>query len=72
MFDHDKTDFALTGKHEGLDCHACHVEPTDGEVEQSGSCYTCHQSDDIHRGRFGRNCSRCHTSESFRDIDMRQ
>lgn len=68
-FDHNRqTDFTLDGKHRGLNCQACHTTPTDQKVEQSSSCISCHQSDDIHSGGFGRSCERCHTTDSFSDI----
>jgi hypothetical protein len=68
-FDHDtQTDFALTGAHDGLDCHACHREPVDGRITLDSTCETCHRSDDVHRGEFGADCAECHTTESFRDL----
>ena len=66
-FDHDKqTRFPLTGKHEGLACNACHIEPADGKVEASTNCATCHAKDDVHKGEFGSKCDSCHSTESFR------
>jgi hypothetical protein len=69
-FDHDlETSFALTGKHQGLICSACHkkgLEPADAPVE----CVDCHRKNDIHRGNFGANCARCHVTSSFSEIIM--
>lgn len=71
LFDHDKqTDFQLSGAHKNLNCQSCHTEPTQGEVEQSQMCGTCHLNDDVHNRRFGRNCDRCHTTDSFNEIRM--
>jgi hypothetical protein len=69
-FDHDlRTDFALTGKHKGLVCSACHNRPGDpGDV--AIQCGACHRRDDIHRGEFGDDCARCHTTEDFARITM--
>jgi hypothetical protein len=68
-FDHDvQTDFALTGAHEGLNCHACHRTPVDGTIVLSTTCGSCHRGDDVHRGEFGSDCAQCHTTESFRDL----
>jgi hypothetical protein len=65
-FDHgEQTDFALTGAHDGLDCHACHREPVVGSVGLTQSCGSCHRSDDVHDGEFGQDCEQCHTTESF-------
>lgn len=67
-FDHGKaTHFALTGAHTRLECAACHREPPD-KVKPAMECVACHQHDDVHFGRFGRQCSRCHETTSFRQV----
>lgn len=65
-YDHDRqTRFALTGAHKGLICSACHRRA--GDPAKTGQqCLDCHQRDDIHRGGFGDDCARCHTTTSFR------
>jgi len=68
-FDHKtQTKFELTGSHEGLECHACHIEPVKEKMRQSKECFNCHQKDDTHRGRFGRPCQRCHETRKFREV----
>jgi hypothetical protein len=70
-FDHaQQTRFALHGAHEGLDCLACHREPTRGRVRASPECVACHERDDPHRGNFGRDCGRCHTETSWNGADL--
>ena len=70
-FDHDlQTDFVLDGKHEGIDCHACHKQPVRKKVKQSSTCEACHRVDDVHDGRFGRYCDRCHNTESFDVVEI--
>ena len=67
-FDHDRlTGFALDGAHAGLDCHACHRErvAATADISLPLECGSCHRSDDIHDGEFGRDCEQCHTTESF-------
>ena len=65
-FDHDKqTDFALTGRHEGLACIACHTKPSKSNAIAGRTCIACHRSDDIHRGEFGERCDACHSTEAF-------
>lgn len=65
-FNHNKqTKFPLTGSHVGLDCHRCHTKPVDGPPKISTVCGTCHQKNDVHRGRFGPNCGRCHSTRRF-------
>lgn len=67
-FDHDRqTDYALTGRHKGLICSACHVRAGD-PAKLSSQCISCHRRNDIHRGGFGEDCERCHTTGSFADI----
>ena len=65
-FDHGaKTHFPLTGAHQALRCADCHVKPA-GEVKLSRECVSCHASDEVHGGQFGRQCDRCHTTITFR------
>lgn len=66
-FDHNiQTDYKLEGAHTGLQCQACHQTPMNKNVQLSSSCVSCHDDDDVHRGRFGQQCDRCHTVESFK------
>ena len=65
-FDHGaKTHFPLDGAHKALRCADCHVKPVE-EVKLSRNCVSCHASDDMHAGQFGRQCERCHTTTTFR------
>lgn len=70
LFDHQKTDFPLKGKHRNVDCKSCHLETeVGGEPFQRfagvpfESCADCHE--DVHNNQFGRDCKQCHTEESF-------
>lgn len=72
-FNHNETEFPLAGKHRALDCSACHKtggETTADNVFQDYkgkhflNCITCHE--DVHETRFGTDCRKCHTEESFR------
>ncbi len=70
-FDHNKrTDYVLDGKHDGLDCLACHREAIRGKIELPTTCYACHRSKDVHRGGFGRKCEQCHTTKGFREVEL--
>ncbi|MCB9068851.1 MAG: hypothetical protein H6629_13705 [Calditrichae bacterium] len=42
IFDHDNTDFPLTGAHTGVDCNSCHAS---GYTGTPTACVSCHQSD---------------------------
>jgi hypothetical protein len=69
-FDHDTaTQFPLAGKHKGLICTACHAKPGDPHL-QATACISCHQRDDVHKGNFGTNCEKCHTTNDFTEIIM--
>jgi len=70
QFDHDTTDYTLTGAHKGLACNGCHKEAPAGETPDT--CISCHEADDAHHGRFGRNCSRCHSTDKFNHVRMGQ
>ena len=67
-FDHDRrTDFALTGKHDGLVCSACHARAGDpGDL--GTACSSCHKRDDVHSGRFGEECAACHVTSEWNAI----
>lgn len=68
-FDHStQTNYKLEGAHAGLECKACHQQPMGKNVHTPDSCFSCHDDDDIHHGRFGQQCDRCHTVESFKKI----
>lgn len=61
--DHNLFTFKLTGKHTTVFCEKCHINnvfrgtPTD--------CYSCHQKNDNHKGRFGTNCAACHSTSGW-------
>ncbi len=72
-FNHDKTDFALLGKHKTVACIDCHLKETkNGEAFQRFSgvafknCSSCHK--DEHNNNLGPNCKECHNETSFTDL----
>ena len=72
LFDHNtQTDYPLDGKHEGLDCHACHTKPVKDKIELPTNCFGCHEKDDNHAGQLGRQCEKCHVTESFKTIKIK-
>ncbi len=72
-FNHNsQTRFKLDGAHEGLECLGCHRQEVDSEIELPLICISCHQTDDVHRGKFGRQCSRCHISKSFKEVKVKR
>jgi hypothetical protein len=69
-FDHSKTKFPLLGKHQTVKCVDCHkIEIINGKKFQKfnglkfANCTACHE--DVHKNKFGQDCKRCHTEESF-------
>jgi Cytochrome c7 and related cytochrome c len=70
-FDHAKTDYPLTGKHQEVGCEACH-KPRPGAAPvfkpvAHADCVACHT--DPHHGRFTGACSACHVTRGFTIID---
>jgi hypothetical protein len=69
-FNHNVTNFKLKGKHNTIDCFACHKK-TDNEKlvfqdligKSESNCLACHN--DTHEGKFGLECVKCHNEESF-------
>ena len=63
-FDQSLAAFALTGKHVEVGCQDCHANQVFAGTPQD--CFTCHQLDDPHEGRFGSDCAACHTADGSR------
>jgi hypothetical protein len=66
-FDHDKTRFALTGKHIDTKCADCHKNNNYKETPQA--CYACHRKDDDqkgHKGQYGDKCDSCHGTKLWK------
>jgi hypothetical protein len=78
-FDHQKTGYALAGKHAGVECSKCHNAKHVGEAERrtivvkdlnrtflglSQTCATCHE--DKHRKQFASDCAACHTFSGWK------
>ncbi|WP_439101257.1 cytochrome c3 family protein [Congregibacter sp.] len=65
-FDHDLTDFSLTGSHEDIACDSCHTSAPVEDTPQE--CGSCHAADDVHAGAFGNQCERCHQTSDFTKV----
>ncbi len=76
-FAHDKSAFALAGKHRDVACEKCHtlmLEQGGGEDSlflqftriAHNQCSDCHK--DPHQTRLGADCARCHTADSWRQV----
>ena len=69
-FDHNTTKFPLAGKHKTVSCEKCHISTAanrDNDSRYYGlqftNCASCHK--DVHENKFGQDCKKCHTEESF-------
>jgi len=74
-FDHDATEYPLTGRHRDVACHECHATSPDHVAGTRGAldpafgalryaeCSSCHR--DTHQGRLGSRCSNCHLTTGF-------
>ena len=69
-FNHENTQFPLTGAHTSVDCNLCH---TNGYSGTPTECKACHQTDydntsnPSHQGSgFGTNCEDCHTTTAWK------
>ena len=63
MFDHDMSNFPLTGLHALVACDSCH---TDRQFKSAHKqCVDCHGVDDVHKARLGPNCAQCHNTNGW-------
>lgn len=63
-FDHDKTKYALRGKHVDVPCVQCHFGNRYKDTPQI--CVSCHAPDDVHHGERGPKCGDCHTTSGWK------
>ena len=62
-FDHNLSNFPLTGAHVNMTCEACHVG---GQFQGlSTACVACHAEPAFHAGQFGTECAACHTTSAW-------
>lgn len=80
-FDHDKSQYPLTGLHKKVKCEKCHKLITDNKFEKDKdyiqfriddfkNCLSCHK--DIHNGKFGNDCTKCHTTNGWKKYNDKQ
>jgi hypothetical protein len=71
-FDHARTSYPLTGKHQSVECVKCHTN-IGGEEDHAvrfaaqthDNCTPCHA--DPHDKRLGNDCASCHGTHGWRD-----
>ncbi len=71
-FDHDNTDYPLTGAHIQVNCAECHIDGQYADI--ASECFDCHEEDynnaryegSTHRGAgFSHDCEACHTTNNW-------
>ncbi len=69
-FNHNTSKFPLLGKHKTVSCEKCHKPMVINGKSQPqwegilfNNCTSCHK--DVHEDKFGQNCKKCHSEESF-------
>ncbi len=62
-FDHNRSNFPLTGAHTDVKCEQCHVN---GQFKGTAStCVSCHAEPAVHAGQFGTDCASCHSTTAW-------
>ncbi len=67
-FDHDRTRFALSGKHITATCKSCHADTNYKETPRA--CIACHKKEDAHKGRYGDKCDSCHDAKDWKQSNF--
>jgi len=65
-FDHDVTDYPLTGQHAKTACEGCH-KPNLKFRAAPRACIGCHRAKDVHKGSLGEGCAACHDTSKWKD-----
>jgi len=69
-FDHDRdTEYPLDGRHDKVHCDACHTGILH-EMPPATECVDCHDRDDEHQGRYGRDCGACHKPQGWSEASF--
>ena len=65
-FDHNLTEFALTGGHIKVACDGCHKPAVKFRAAPS-TCIGCHRKDDVHKTSLGEDCAACHGVDTWKN-----
>ncbi len=68
LFDHGKTRFPLTGRHNGVICQDCHASKRFKDTPRD--CIACHLKDDKHKASLGTQCETCHNTRHWKSWDF--
>ena len=67
LFDHNDSDYPLTGRHRQVECSGCHVAGKRW-AEAPSTCFACHEKDQPHKGNLGKECDTCHQDIGWRQV----
>ena len=67
-FDHNRTRFALVGRHLLATCKNCHETPRYRDARRD--CTACHLKEDTHKQTLGVRCETCHTTRGWKLWDF--
>ncbi len=78
-FDHNKSNFPLTGKHRDVKCEKCHKRIVDNKYKDNPDylkftglkhlhCIDCHE--DVHKNKFGERCESCHKTSGWKNYKL--
>lgn len=65
-FNHDETEFPLTGRHKEVSCASCHVRHRYKETPRE--CVACHLINDIHDSPVDSRCQDCHRPDGWEEV----
>ncbi len=67
LFQHNRDSaFKIDGAHQPLVCASCHKSIAFKPLEKA--CVGCHAEPAIHKGMYGTDCARCHSTRTFGDL----
>ena len=69
LFNHDYTNFALSGEHAQAACGDCH-EPQTKFRDAEPECFACHEADNVHGDTMGTECGDCHQPTAWLDVEF--
>lgn len=67
LFRHNRdAQFKIDGAHQPLVCASCHTSIAFKPVRKD--CFGCHPEPAVHKGMYGTECEKCHSTQTFGDL----
>lgn len=70
LFNHTKTDFQLKSSHQQVKCGRCHHQGKKFR-EATPQCSSCHEKQEPHAGKLGKDCQACHQEDSWKNFHFK-